>query len=61
MRAVFETDQVWIVKCNGKYIMSIDKQSNGKVFVEDPNQGWKVQAQKKALHKKIIFCVNWMK
>lgn len=41
--------------------MSTDKQSNGKMFVEDLNDGWKLQAQKRSLHKQIILCVNWMK
>lgn len=59
MKAIFEEDQVWFVKSNGKYIIAIDKKSNGKVFVEDPSKGFKIQAQRRALHNKFTTCVAW--
>lgn len=58
LRVVFEEDQVWLVKARGRYIVAIDKKANAKVIV-DSSGTYKIEASRKALHKKLITSLVW--
>jgi|JI6StandDraft_1071083.scaffolds.fasta_scaffold66829_2 WD40 repeat protein len=58
LRVVFEEDQVWLVRSNGRFVVAIDKKANAKVIVDESGT-YKIHAHRKALHKKTVTCLTW--